>query len=49
MTKPRISESLSLPLDLVTESVSILAIKRMGKIYTASKITVYGAGRSGLG
>src|SRR5688572_17834750 len=47
MTKLRISESLSLPLDLVTESVSILAIKRMGNSYTARKIAdqLYGAGR----
>src|SRR5688572_14264452 len=47
MTKLRISESLSLPLDLVTESVSIRAIKRMGKSYTARKITEqpYGAGQ----
>lgn len=34
----RIARDLSLPLDLVTESVAILAVKRAGKSHTAKKI-----------
>lgn len=36
MTKLRISESLSLPLDFVTQTQAILAKKRVGKSYTAA-------------
>ena len=39
MTRLRLAPELALPLDLVTESLSILAIKRAGKSYLARKIT----------
>jgi hypothetical protein len=35
----RLSKSLRLPLELVTESVAILAVKRAGKSHTAKKLT----------
>ena len=34
----RISDALSLPIDLVTESIGILAVKRAGKSHTAKKL-----------
>ena len=37
--KLKISNQLSLPVDLVTESIAIIAIKRAGKSYTARRIT----------
>ncbi len=37
-TRLRLAPELALPLELVTESVSILAIKRAGKSYTARKL-----------
>ena len=36
--KLHLSPDLALPLELVTESLSILAIKRAGKSYTARKL-----------
>lgn len=38
-TKIRLADNLTLPIELVTESVGILAVKRAGKSHTAKKLT----------